>query len=200
MTKQASLTDLIRLDIKYCRTPDLPALRYEPARIPVFLYDNMKDSVNAKAHLYDLQLGIDWSTQYNFAVTKEKYVPWYSLHESDNYEALCLEDPLDAVYTDVEDYCLADPLPIMGKIVYVSIHALEELDYYYDNEYCFDRVKIEVHPSPLSKKTKECFAYFNQLEGIATWDETKKEYKLNANISTTPFNEVTKAKRQVYSM
>lgn len=200
MAKEVGLTELIRLDIQHGCTPDLPALRYGPSKIPVFLYDDMKSSVVARSTLFEIEVGKDWFTLCNFASTVDKYTPWYSLKTSDEYEAYCLEEPVDAVYTDVEDYCMSDPLPILGKVVNVSLHGLEELDYYYDNLQVFERVKIKVLPSLTSKTPIEVFAYFSRLEGISDWDEEEKKFKVSPKIDLTPFRTTTKVGGDYYEM
>lgn len=200
MAQQVTLTDLIRLDVTHGRTPDLPALRYMAKQFPVFLYDNMKDSVVAKSTLFDIEVGKDWSTRHNYARTVEKYAPWYSIKDTDEYEAYCLEDSLDSIYTDVPDYCMSDPLPMVGKVVYVSLHGLEELDYYYDNEFTFERVRIKVKPNLLGDRELDVYAYFTSIEGISKYDTESSLYKLNESVDVSPFNAVKKNGQDYYEM
>jgi len=190
MMSYKSIKNYIDADVKYSVTPDLAELRYYGSGIPVFLWDNLQDYNTISAVLGSLPLEDCYESKYFSALTAGKFVPWYNMDDSkDSFPAYCLEEYEDLAFLDVPEYTVSKPKQIKGKVVMLSLEALQELDQYYENQHIFTRCKVKILPSQWSKDCYEVFAWFNNVDQISSFDTETSEYILDKNIDLTPFKE-----------
>lgn len=180
----------IQQDIKSNCTPDLPALRYFGGGIPIFLWDDMKEFSNILEVIGSLDYNDNCEVRHPDARSQLRYIPWYNLDPSQEvYPAYCLEEPEDLDFITVEDYCLDQPLELEGKVLYVSLAALQEFDMYYNNQHLFNRVKIKVYPSKWYKTPIECYTWMNDIDQVTEYDMKTNEYVLMSNLDPVPFRD-----------
>lgn len=194
MSKKNEMTlyDHIMVDTSRNRTPDLSTLRYAGTQ-RVFLWDDLQDPIALYNELLMSLESDDYKFIYPKAVTKDKFLPFYNLADTDTmrYAGVCLEETADLQYiVNLPAHCEAEEKPMVGKIAEVSLRALQELDEYYDNEYNYSRVEIEVFPYRSAAKTIKVWVYLNDLQDVAEWSEAKQEWIVAPHIDVTPFVEV----------
>lgn len=203
-TPKRQVQDLIRLDIKYNYTPDLPYLRFTGKfGIPVFLWDDLRDfkqlaTICSTGYANFLK---HYSSKYMLAVSKDKYAAWYNMSSSSSYQAFMLDDAQALPYLDMPDYSIDDgPHRIEGKIANISLRLLTELDMYYENTKAFTRKKIKVHPSVYSEELIECYTWMNDISQLGNWDVDTQSYKLKSTIDLAPLSKSTRFKEDIYEM
>lgn len=196
MSKPVTKTLLSRIqdDIYNNRTPDAAKLRYHGEPIKVFLWDDMQDFKTMTHYLPGIDMVTGYRGDYYNARTVEKFLPWYNISndwgkDDEYWPALCLEDPVDLEMVDCPEYCLGDLKPLKGKLVQVSLATFQLLDEYYDNEFNFSRVQVDVMNSPLAKGTSKAYTWMNTLEDIFYYEAHENSYKLKPNMDLTPFAE-----------
>lgn len=194
-----NIRNFIDVDIKYNMTPDLPYLRYYGKGIPVFLWDDLQDYNTLSTVLSTLDMKRHYESKFFNSLTMTNYVPWYNMDESrDSYEAYCLEEYDDLAFLDVPSYTMGVPLPMKGKLVNVSLEALQELDAYYENEHIFTRTEIKVRASEWSQTPIDAFSWFNNVDQISSFDNSTSEYVLDKNLDLTPFKSKAKSNGPEY--
>lgn len=183
----------IDIDTECNYTYDLPALRYFGGGVPVFLWDDLQDYVTLKTILGTMAPITDNVEIRNpAALTVRKYLPWYCITSSaEDYSSFCLEEPEDVDFLSLEEYNVGVPKQVEGKIAYVSLSALQELDAYYENEVNFDRVKIKVYPSKYYKSPIECFTWMNNVDQLCEFDLLTNEYVLRGGIDPVPYRDTS---------
>lgn len=189
-----TLHESIQDDIYDNRTPDVARLRYTGEPIKVFLWDDMQEFKTMQHYLPGIDLTTGYRGEWYGATTVDKYLPWYNIGDQwgtneEYYPALCLEEVTDLELVNCPDYFFNDPMPIKGKLAQVSLHTLQLLDEYYDNEFQFSRVKIEVQKSQKSKDTAEVYTWMNTLEDIFDYEPHENVYKMKPNMDLTPFKD-----------
>lgn len=179
----------IEIDLKYGRTYDTPSLRYTGNRgIPVFLYDDLSSEETLKSILSFVSYKDNVAVTHPSAVTVGDFVPMYNLsNASGYYNAYCLEEHEDLDFLSVPDYTKGKALPIRGKLIHVSLEAMNELDMYYENEKDFYRTMIKVNPSIYYENPMWAWAYFNDVDQVATFDTKTSEYVVDPSIDLTTF-------------
>lgn len=185
----SNIKTLIEVDVKYNLTPDIAELRYYGKGIPVFLWDDLQDYTTLQHVLGSLDLSRSYEVKHFGAMTTRKYVPWYNMEDGKNtFAAYCLEEYDDLALMEVPEYTYGTPLPMKGKVINVSLEALQELDNFYENEQSFVRQKIKVQASVYTKHIVEAFTWFNDVDDISVFDNGTSEYVLDKGIDLTPFN------------
>jgi len=187
-----SIKNFIEIDVKYNMTPDLPKLRYFGGGVPVFLWDDLQDYNTLCTVLGSIDMRTHYESKFFNAFTVGKYVPWYNMDEAkERYAAYCLEEYEDIEYLSVPEYTIGKPLQVKGKVVCLSVEAIQELDIYYENEHIFTRHRIQVYPSQWSKQPQEVYAWLNDVDQISCFDSKTSEYILDQDIDPTPFKSKT---------
>lgn len=190
MSVNKTLKDWINLDKKYTYTPDLPSLRYFGGAIPVFLWDGMQDYMTLKENLRHLTHPNSFEIRYPKAVTCRKFVPWYNMKLStQHFASYCLEEPEDIDFLSVPEYTKGEPKALKGKVVYVTLEILCELDGYFENENLFNRVKVDVYPSTLNKNAIKVFTWMNDVDQLSEFNLTTNEYEISDGIDPVLFRE-----------
>lgn len=183
------LYNLIKEDIKNNSTPDLAEMRYYGDTIPVFLWDDLQDYANISMALHPLSVSDNYQVRFFSAHTMSEHVPWYNLKASEKaFTSYCLEEYDDVCFLDIPDYSKGTPRQVQGKIVKVSLAALQKLDEYYCNTYIFTRQVVSVKPSKLAQPCK-AYTWFNQVDQISTYSNEDCEYILDEGLDFTPFKE-----------
>ena len=195
MSDKMTTADLIRMDTAYVSTPELPSMRYRNRSIPVFLWDSLVDYQTFSKELPAIKMGNSYRLAEIQALTKELLLPWYGLKER-GYPAYCLADAFDLTFLSASEYVFGEPLQVQGKLIEVDLSGLIELDVWYQNEVQFSRTLIDVVSN--SGKVTKAYAYFNEMEDIAEWDQSKAAYTLDDDIDVTPFTDVVRGKKDVY--
>jgi len=169
-------------------TPDLTALRYTGSGIPVFLYDNVRKYQEMVDVLNGLEYNSNVSAPHYNAVTKNKYVPWYNVSPSTEvFPSYCLEEHFDIDFIEVPEYTIdEEPKYIQGKICYVTLAALQELDAYYGNSLDFDRVQIQVRPKAACKISIQCFTWMNNVDQITEFKDSN--FVLKEGLDLVPYS------------
>jgi hypothetical protein len=190
MTVDKTIQDWIEIDTSSNYTPDLPALRYFGGAIPVFLWDDNQDYGILKTALGPVSIASAVEIRHPQAITVKKFVPWYNMAPTDErYPSYCFEESEDVDFVTAEEYTVSIPRQLKGKIAFVTLAALQELDAYYENEYNFDRVSLKVQPSQWNKVPVECFSWFNSVDQICEYDTKTSEYIFREGIDPVPYNE-----------
>lgn len=196
-----TIKNYIDADVSYNFTPDLPRLRYYGSGIPVFLWDDLKDFKSLQFALGSLDLSACYESRFFQAITAQNYVPWYNMDESQgSYPAYCLEEFEDIDFLGLPEYTKGDPLPMKGKLVSVSLQALQELDCYYENNHIFERTLITVYPSQWNKQPMQAYTWLNNVDNLSTFDGKTQEYVLDENIDPTPFRTTSSNSEKFYEM
>lgn len=190
----------LEIDTKYNRTYDMPKLRYYGSvGIPVFFWDSLKTSDAFQSVLSYVSVADETTLVHPTAVTKNKYVPWYNVGESsDVFSAYCIEEHEDLDFIGVPEYTKGEAHPIEGKIYNVSLKAIQELDMFYENGETFNRIIIEVFPSKYYVQPKLVWAYFNDVDQIATFDTKTQDYLLDKDIDPTVFRTHTDVSKNTF--
>lgn len=191
MSTRIKLQDMMLLDKdQFEFTPDLPKLRYLGQGVPVFLWDVCQFTDSLGMILGGMEEGKDYRVTYPRAYTSRSYIPWYNIdHTSATFPSYMLEEPADCDFLQLPDYSIAKPLPVQGRVLSLSLRAIRELDFHYDNTGTFERTKIKVKPYTSSSFEYECYAYLNDTDSLSEFDLKDNEYKLQEGIDLTPFSD-----------
>lgn len=195
-----SIKHCIDTDLKWNSTPDLPKLRYAQ-KIPIFLWDDLIDFTTFSATMREVaELSKNYRSISNFAVTVEKFIPWYNLSDSSSrYNAYCFREVADVANIDLPEYSIDKPLPMRGKRADVSLAILQALDVYYENERDFERYLIWVKDSTHSVHHKLCYTWLNKEDQVLEFDSKTSEYVPASGIDLTPFRTEELGNQEFYS-
>lgn len=195
----AALKKSLDLDIKWCRTPDLPSLRYYGrVGIPIFLWDDMADFTNLQAVTSHNSIVDHYRSDYYNAITVDNFMCWYNLKAP--YAAHMVADLEALPFLDLEEYQEGEVLPVTGKLVTVSLDLLQELDMYYENGVNFTRTRVDVHPTPFATTKMNVFTWVNTIDQLGAWDHAKQNYKLNDDVDIAPMNTNNRNGKTFYEM
>lgn len=190
MTNDMTIKKWVDIDTTTNWTPDLPALRYNGGGIPIFLWDDNQDYGILKSVLNQVSISQHVEFRAFAAKTADRFLPWYNLMPDQNYyPSYCLEEAEDVDFLSLAEYTIGKPMQMEGKIIYVSLEALQELDYYYENEFNFNRVKIKVHPNLQAKTHYDCFTWLNDVDSLCEFDNITNEYVFRKGIDPVPYRE-----------
>ena len=177
----------LEYDIQMNFTPDLTSLRYYGAGIPVFLYDELSDYSNLASALDNCKpLSSNFTTTEFSAMTMDKYVPFKNVSDNQGYyDTYMLQTVkhLSRLYSGTVEL-----RRVKGKLITMSLDALQDIDRYYTNGISYNRKVISIKPNERSKVVYKVFAYFADVDMITKYDPHKKEYKLLNGMELSPYS------------
>lgn len=205
-TVPVDLMSLVAEDIDNPYTKDLPSLRYRAKNAFVFIFDENQDIKDLTNVLDGVKIGKELGF-HGRGITRDSFLPMYNCGEGLDQSIFCLEESLDLTY--LQDFVDNEgdedwkPRPLLGTIFQVSIDGLIALDYYFENDYNYNRVLIDVYgPNVTSKQLISCYAYMNDLDHIGEYNPTTGPdcfYRLRKGMEVIPFSTKFKGDKEVFS-
>lgn len=191
MTIDTTIKKWIDIDVSCNFTPDLPSMRYFGGGIPIFLWDDLQDYAILKNTLGEIApIADNLEIRHPAARTVRKYRPWYNLMpDLDYYASYCLEEQEDVDFLSLQEYTVGSAMQMEGKVCFVTLAALQEIDAYYENETNFDRTRIKVYPSKFYTHPMECYTWFNNVDQLCEFDNISNEYVLRDGIDPVPYRD-----------
>lgn len=197
MTKKDDFKDLIEsihYDAYYSCTPDVTSLRYN-GPIPVFFWGNYSPFEKIKSIIEqdELKVGSDL-LGYNANVkTKRGY--YLFRHQTDNSQTKTstwkITDVCFPSCSIVRNYLTGKSMecaPLQGRVVTVSLAALQFLDLYFDNGRSSFRQKVTLQPNAMDKEGKKAYMYVHNPAFFLTKEgETGTEWKEKQGSTLKPY-------------
>jgi|TARA_R110000851_G_scaffold66423_2_gene150241 hypothetical protein len=130
-TDPFSLARLLDEDVWFSCTPDLPKLRYDK-EIPVFIWDELK----SYKKMEDMEglTNKDVTTVSYLVRTQNKHLPFLNMapDKATRQDMLLPSNHLWNTYLKEKPF-EAEPRQLTGRILHVSVRAIQALDRYYNN-------------------------------------------------------------------